>query len=80
MRSIIIAVVFVVSLASAQAGENPREFVRRFYAAHQTWSIRGVPMTKDEGIVSQFVGIEIVQAFHEKVRQIQIETCFAFLA
>jgi len=63
MRALLIVLVLLSALAGARAEESPREFARRFYAAYQTWSSRGVPRTKDEGAVSQFMGIEIIRAF-----------------
>ena len=63
MRSLLILLALLSSPAVTQAGESPREFARRFYAAHQTWTIRGVPTDRDESVVSPLMGIEIIRAF-----------------
>ena len=63
MRALFVIIAILSSLSAARADEAPSEFARRFYVAHQTWPIRGVPTSEDEGLVSEFFGIEIIRAF-----------------
>ena len=63
MRTAILTAAISVCAISLVAAETPREFAKRFYAAHQTWPIRGVPTTEQEELVSRFLGAEIIHAF-----------------
>lgn len=69
----LVIITFLLSQWAVLANETPREFAKRFYAAHQTWSIRGVPTSEDEGIVSQFVGMEIIHAFRRVNKHRELE-------
>ena len=74
MRSLVILLGLLSGLSVTATGESPREFARRFYAAHQTWQIRGVPEVGHEGAISQFMGSEIIRAFRRVNEHRELET------
>jgi hypothetical protein len=63
MRAVLLFLVISFSTVCAVAGESPREFARRFYAAYQKWPIRGVPVPEHEDMISPYLSIEIIRAF-----------------
>lgn len=63
MRWILAFVIGLASLHVCPAGETPREFVRRFYAAYKTWEIVCVPENRQEHLISPYCGMEMIRIF-----------------
>jgi hypothetical protein len=77
MRSLLVLLALFSCLAAAKASESPRMFAHRFYAAHQAWAIRGVPEARHEGIVSQYMCINIIRAFRRVNEHRELEAKFS---
>ena len=60
---LIALLIFLTSFQRVVAEESPRQFVQRFYQAHQTWPFRGVPSREQERLISPYCGIEIIRIF-----------------
>lgn len=65
--------IFVTNLQLVEAHESPRQFVHRFYTAHQTWPFRGVPYREQERFISPYCGMEIIRIFRRVNDQRELE-------
>jgi hypothetical protein len=65
MSRVFLTLVILLVVSPCSGSESPRQFVRRFYSAYKTWSIRGVPDPKQVKVISPFLGTEVLEMFDQ---------------